>query len=113
MPVIAVAHPLVRHKIGLLREDKISTKKFRELTHELARLLAYEATQDLVLKEVEVETPLARTKGRRLNQRIERCARAFAPRHCRRGIRFRNHGGPMEAARHLRQAQAACRGARH
>ena len=36
MPVIAVTHPLVRHKIGLLREDGISTKKFRELTHELA-----------------------------------------------------------------------------
>lgn len=50
MPVIAVTHPLVRHKIGLLREDGISTKKFRELTHELARLLAYEATADFPLE---------------------------------------------------------------
>ena len=49
MPVIAVPHPLVRHKIGLLREADISTKKFRELTGELARLLAYEATADFPL----------------------------------------------------------------
>ena len=52
MPVIAVAHPLVRHKVGLLREAGISTKKFRELTGELARLLAYEATADFPLAPV-------------------------------------------------------------
>ena len=50
MPVIAVTHPLVRHKMGLLREEGISTKKFRELTGELARLLAYEATADFPLE---------------------------------------------------------------
>ena len=50
MPVIAVNHPLVRHKVGLLREHEISTKKFRELTGELARLLAYEATADFPLE---------------------------------------------------------------
>jgi uracil phosphoribosyltransferase len=50
MPVVAVRHPLVRHKIGLLRDDAISTKKFRELTSELARLLAYEATADFPLE---------------------------------------------------------------
>ena len=50
MPVLEVRHPLVRHKVGLLREDEISTKKFRELTHELARLLAYEATADFPLE---------------------------------------------------------------
>ena len=50
MPVIDVRHPLVKHKVGLLREDAISTKKFRELTNELARLLAYEATADFPLK---------------------------------------------------------------
>ena len=54
MPVIAIAHPLVRHKIGLLREDQISTKKFRELTHELARLLAYEATADFPLEKTTI-----------------------------------------------------------
>ncbi|MFO1339173.1 MAG: uracil phosphoribosyltransferase [Burkholderiaceae bacterium] len=55
MPVIAVTHPLVRHKIGLLREAEISTKKFRELTGELARLLAYEATADFPLAKVTID----------------------------------------------------------
>ena len=50
MPVIEVRHPLVRHKVGLLREHDISTKKFRELTNELARLLTYEATADFPLE---------------------------------------------------------------
>ena len=50
MPVIEVKHPLVRHKVGLLRVHEISTKKFRELTGELARLLAYEATADFPLE---------------------------------------------------------------
>jgi uracil phosphoribosyltransferase len=54
MPVIAVTHPLVRHKVGLLREHEISTKKFRELTNELARLLAYEATADFPLEPAEI-----------------------------------------------------------
>ena len=51
MPVIDVKHPLVKHKVGLLRENDISTKKFRELTNELARLLAYEATADFPLEQ--------------------------------------------------------------
>jgi len=55
MPVIAVTHPLVRHKVGLLREHEISTKKFRELTQELGRLLAYEATADFPLEPASVE----------------------------------------------------------
>src|SRR5438132_6983195 len=55
MPVIDVKHPLVKHKIGLLREVDISTKKFRELTNELARLLAYEATADFPLEKTTVQ----------------------------------------------------------
>ena len=55
MPVIAVNHPLVRHKVGLLREAEISTKKFRELTGELARLLAYEATADFPLAKTTID----------------------------------------------------------
>ena len=54
MPVIDVKHPLVKHKVGLLREDHISTKKFRELTNELARLLAYEATADFPLEKTTI-----------------------------------------------------------
>ena len=55
MPVIDVKHPLVKHKVGLLRENDISTKKFRELTNELARLLAYEATADFPLEKTTIE----------------------------------------------------------
>ena len=50
MAVIEVRHPLVKHKIGLMREADISTKKSRELTGEVARLLAYEATADFPLE---------------------------------------------------------------
>ena len=45
MNLTVVNHPLVQHKLGLLREGDISTNKFRTITHELARLLAYEATR--------------------------------------------------------------------
>jgi uracil phosphoribosyltransferase len=55
MPVIEVRHPLVKHKIGLLREAGMSTKSFREITGELARLLAYEATADFPLEKATVQ----------------------------------------------------------
>jgi uracil phosphoribosyltransferase len=54
MAVIEVRHPLVRHKIGLMREDEMSTKKFRELTAELARLLTYEACADFPLEKTTI-----------------------------------------------------------
>ena len=54
MAVIEVKHPLVKHKIGLMREADISTKKFRELTGEVARLLTYEATEDFPLEKVTI-----------------------------------------------------------
>jgi uracil phosphoribosyltransferase len=55
MPVIELRHPLVRHKIGLLRNAELSTKSFREITSELGRLLAYEATADFPLEPATVE----------------------------------------------------------
>lgn len=55
MPVIEVRHPLVKHKIGLMREGNISTKKFRELAAELARLLTYEACRDFALETVTID----------------------------------------------------------
>ena len=55
MPVIEVTHPLVRHKVGLLRAASLSTKSFREITAELGRLLAYEATADFPLEPAIVE----------------------------------------------------------
>ena len=50
MPMIEVRHPLVRHKVGLLRAANLSTKSFREITAEIGRLLAYEATADFPLE---------------------------------------------------------------
>ena len=66
-----VEHPLIQHKISLLRDRRTGTKEFRDLVSEVSTLLCYEATRDLPLEEVEVETPiaLARTKvlaGRKL-----------------------------------------------
>ena len=55
MPVIEVTHPLVRHKVGLLRDASLSTKSFREITAELGRLLTYEATADFPLESVLME----------------------------------------------------------
>ncbi|MDX9701302.1 MAG: uracil phosphoribosyltransferase [Rhodocyclaceae bacterium] len=71
MPIHEIRHPLVRHKIGLMREADASTKKFRELTSELARLLAYEACQDFPLETVTIEgwagpVEVERIKGKKV-----------------------------------------------
>lgn len=58
-----VDHPLVRHKITLLRDRSTPTKQFKELVDEIAMLMAYEATRDLALDAVPVETPLETTSG--------------------------------------------------
>ncbi|RBW47527.1 uracil phosphoribosyltransferase [Psychromonas sp. B3M02] len=55
MKVIEVKHPLIQHKLGLLREAGISTKRFRELAREVSSLLTYEATNDLSLETVKIE----------------------------------------------------------
>ena len=57
-----VDHPLIQHKISLMRDRNTGTKEFRDLVSEIATLLCYEATRDLPLKEVEVETPVAFAK---------------------------------------------------
>ncbi len=61
-----VSHPLVQHKLHILRDKDTSTKQFRELVGELATLEAYEATRDLPLEDVEVQTPLEKATCRRL-----------------------------------------------
>ncbi|MCG6989120.1 MAG: uracil phosphoribosyltransferase [Gemmatimonadetes bacterium] len=67
MPNLTVIdHPLIRHKLHLLRDRTTPKKLFRELVDEIATLMAYEVTRDLVEEEVQVETPLERTKGRRI-----------------------------------------------
>ena len=54
-------HPLIQHKVTLLRKEKTGAKEFRELANEISTLMAYEVTRDLPLKEVEIETPVAKT----------------------------------------------------
>lgn len=72
MSVHAIQHPLVQHKLGLMRTADISTKSFRELAGELAKLLTYEATQDLELEDKEIEgwngipIPVQRLKGKKV-----------------------------------------------
>lgn len=63
-------HPLVAHKLALLRSLDTEPKKFRELVRELGGLLAYEATLDLATIPVDVETPLGIAKGRELKEKI-------------------------------------------
>ena len=71
MTPMIVEHPLLQHKISILRNKQTGTKEFRDLVGEIATLLCYEATRDLPLEEVEIETPItmAKTKvlaGRKL-----------------------------------------------
>lgn len=68
--VFPSSHPLVAHKLSLIRDKNTEPKKFRELVRELAALLAYEATADLNLKPKTVETPLALAEGYELEDKI-------------------------------------------
>ena len=64
-----INHPLVQHKISLLRDKNTGTKEFRELVSEIAMLIGYEATRDLPLKEIEIETPVAVAKTKIISGR--------------------------------------------
>ncbi|MBQ8598723.1 MAG: uracil phosphoribosyltransferase [Oscillospiraceae bacterium] len=63
MTPLIMDHPLIQHKITLLRDKNTGSKEFRELIGEVTMLMCYEATRDLPLKQVEVETPMAVTKA--------------------------------------------------
>jgi uracil phosphoribosyltransferase len=67
MPVTEVTHPLVRHKLGLLRDVNTTTEMFRRLVNELTLLLTYEATKEMQIEQIEVETPLERTAAQRIS----------------------------------------------
>ncbi|HTY05740.1 MAG TPA: uracil phosphoribosyltransferase [Gemmatimonadales bacterium] len=58
-----LGHPLIQHKLTLLRDRRTSTRDFKLLASEIAMLMAYEATKDLPLEPIEIETPLERTTG--------------------------------------------------
>ncbi|HXL42785.1 MAG TPA: uracil phosphoribosyltransferase [Gaiellaceae bacterium] len=65
--VVVVDHPLVQHKLGLLRDKTTPTQVFRQLVDELTLLLTYEATKDMATEESEIETPLERTTVQRIS----------------------------------------------
>ena len=69
--VVIMDHPLIQHKIGYIRRTDTGTKDFRQTISEIAMLICYEATRDLQLQDVEIETPICKTtvkelKGRKL-----------------------------------------------
>jgi uracil phosphoribosyltransferase len=67
LSVVEVTHPLVRHKLGLLRDVHTTTEMFRRLVNELTLLLTYEATKDMGTESYEVETPLEPTQAVRIS----------------------------------------------
>lgn len=64
--VIVMDHPLIQHKIGIIRKKETGTKDFRQTISEIARLICYEATRELKLADVEIETPICKTTGKEL-----------------------------------------------
>ena len=64
---VVVDHPLIQHKLTIMRDKDTSTKDFREITNEIAMLMGYEITRDLPLEDVEIETPLVKTTQKKLS----------------------------------------------
>ena len=64
--VVVMDHPLIQHKIGYIRRKETGTKDFRETISEIAMLICYEATRDLELADVEIETPICKTTAKEL-----------------------------------------------
>ena len=60
--VMVMDHPLIQHKVSLMRDKETGTKEFRELLNEISMLMAYEVTRDLPLREIEIETPICRAQ---------------------------------------------------
>lgn len=63
---VIMEHPLIRHKIGIIRRQETGSKDFRQMIGEIAMLMCYEATRDLKLVDVEIETPICRTTAKEL-----------------------------------------------
>lgn len=68
MNVIELNHPLIEHKLAVLRDEKTGTKEFRELVSEIAMFLCYEAMKNVKLEKVEIKTPLEKLKTHKLNE---------------------------------------------
>lgn len=67
--VMIMEHPLIQHKLSILRDENTGSKEFRELVSEIAMLICYEATRDLPLTEIEIKTPLTVTKAKTIEGR--------------------------------------------
>lgn len=65
-----MTHPLITHKLSIMRDKNTSVKDFRECAHEVALLLGYEATKDLRLKDVEIETPITKTTTQQIERQV-------------------------------------------
>ena len=68
MKAVELKHPLIEHKLSILRDKKTGTKEFRELIKEIAMFLCYEAMKDVELDEVEITTPITKMKTGKLNE---------------------------------------------
>jgi len=66
MKVNVTNHPLIQHKVSIMRNVETGSKEFRELASEISMLMCYEVTRDLPLEEVDIQTPVAMTKGKML-----------------------------------------------
>lgn len=83
MPIQEIRHPLIRHKLGLLRRADISTKNFRELAQEVTMLLTYEATKDLPVVDQEIQgwagkVTAQRIAGKKLQRPYFMCRNWYA-----------------------------------
>lgn len=65
-----MTHPLITHKLTIMRDKNTSVKDFRECAREVALLLGYEATKDLKLQDIEIETPITKTIGKQLKRQV-------------------------------------------
>ena len=63
---VVMDHPLIQHKIGIIRKEETGTKDFRQLISEIAMLMTYEATRDLELEDVKIKTPICETTVKQL-----------------------------------------------
>lgn len=68
MKAVELKHPLIEHKLSILRDKKTGTKEFREIIKEIAMFLCYEAMKDVKLDEVEITTPIEKMKTGKLNE---------------------------------------------
>ena len=68
MEAIELKHPLIEHKLAILRDKRTGTKEFREIISELGEMLCYEAMKDAKTYEVEIETPIEKFKTRKINE---------------------------------------------